>query len=65
MPPPRATESAMRRALSVWMDKGLPVAGMEVMPDGTIRILASSPEPRHPAPQTGRNSCDDLFGGAR
>ena len=30
---PRATEAAMRRALSVWQDAGLPVGRMEVTPE--------------------------------
>lgn len=44
---PRATEAAMRRALSVWQDAGLPVGRMEVTPEG--RIIITAPEVDKPA----------------
>lgn len=34
----RATEAAIRRAISAWKAAGLPVGAVEVAPDGTIRI---------------------------
>ena len=36
----RATKAEMQRALEAWIAKGLPVGGMEVLPDGTIRVTA-------------------------
>ena len=35
---PRATEAAIRRAISAWKAAGLAVGAVEVAPDGTIRI---------------------------
>ena len=40
MPAPRATEAAIRRAMSAWTKAGLQVGKLEVLPDGTISISA-------------------------
>ena len=37
---PRATDAAMRRALSAWKDAGLAIGRMEVTPEGRIIITA-------------------------
>lgn len=34
----KATEAAIRRAISAWKAAGLPVGAVEIAPDGTIRI---------------------------
>lgn len=60
----RMTEAAIRRALSAWRAAGLPVGGMEVTRDGTVRILASAPPAAQDAPDRG-NSCDGKWGGKR
>ena len=57
----RMTEAAIRRALAAWRAEGLPVGGMELAPDGTIRILASAPAGPQAAPERG-NSCDGKWG---
>lgn len=36
---PRATEAKVRRAVKGAMDAGLPIGAVEIMPDGTIRLL--------------------------
>lgn len=36
----RATKAEMARALEAWKGQGLPIGGMEILPDGTIRIIA-------------------------
>lgn len=47
MPSVRATEAQIKRALSAWKGCGLDVGGMEILPDGTIKItapVATNPE---------------------
>lgn len=57
------SEALIRRALAAWTDAGLPVGGVEVAPDGTVRILAPS-EVAALASRDQRkgNTCDELFG---
>jgi hypothetical protein len=48
----RATEAAIRRAITAWRNAGLAVGAVEVAPDGTIRITTpvdQSAEPAHRA----------------
>lgn len=58
------SEALIRRALAAWQDAGLPVGGVEVAPDGTVRILAPS-EVAAIASSRGQhgkgNTCDDIF----
>lgn len=42
---PKATEAAIRRAISAWRAAGLPVGAVEVSPDGTIRIMTPIDQP--------------------
>ncbi|WP_434612155.1 hypothetical protein [Tabrizicola sp. M-4] len=46
---PKATEAAIRRAISAWKAAGLTVGAVEVSPDGTIRI--TTPIDRAEEPQ--------------
>lgn len=39
----RLTEARIKRALAAWLAAGQQLGGLEVAPDGTIRILASAP----------------------
>lgn len=62
----RETEASVKRrtaaVLAAWREAGLPTAGVELAPDGTLRILASTPAPVQPASGRG-NSCDGRWGG--
>lgn len=40
MPSARTTKAAITRALDAWRGCGLDVGGMEILPDGTIKITA-------------------------
>lgn len=62
MPAARPTEKLISRALAAWTGAGLDVGGIEVHPDGTIRILAPGNLTAHPAPKKG-NTCDALLNG--
>lgn len=63
MPAARPTESLIRRTLAAWQAAGLDVGGVEVHPNGTVRILAPSAAAPLPSPQSGGgNTCDKLFG---
>ena len=46
---PKATEAAIRRAITAWKNAGLTVGAVEVSPDGTIRI--TTPIDRAEEPQ--------------
>lgn len=62
MPAAKPTASLIQRSLEAWMACGLPVGGVHVSPDGSVRILAPSEcEGLTSSPVEG-NSCDDLFG---
>ena len=39
----RLTEARIKRALAAWLAAGQQLGGLEVAPDGTVRILASAP----------------------
>ena len=56
------SEALIRRALAAWQGAGLPVGGVEVRPDGTVRVLAPI-EALRIASADAANSCDDAFGG--
>lgn len=61
MPAARPTERLISRALAAWTNAGLAVGGIEVRPDGSIRILA--PGEAKPVPSSAEGqSCDDIFG---
>ncbi|MBZ4690922.1 MAG: hypothetical protein JG765_2173 [Cereibacter sp.] len=50
MPAANPTKAALLRAIEAWKAAGLQIGGMEVLKDGTIRILAAmdkTPEPAH------------------
>jgi hypothetical protein len=58
------SEALIRRALAAWTDAGLPVGGVEVTPDGTVRILGLE-QAAILASARGQNAkgntCDDIF----
>lgn len=58
------SEALIRRALAAWTDAGLPVGGVEVAPDGTVRILAPAQADSLALARQGArgNSCDAVFG---
>lgn len=59
------TEALIKRALGAWQSCGLAVGGLEVMPNGTVRILAPAEVLRLASQgQAVVNSCDGLFGNA-
>lgn len=56
MPAARATKAEMSRAIDVFEAHGFVVGGMEITPDGTIRIIRAldtkgEPEQRREAPE--------------
>ena len=59
MPSVRATEAQITRALKAWRGLGLDVGGMEILPDGTIKItapVATNPESaQRPTPKKWAN----------
>ena len=61
MPAARPTEALIERTLRAWQSCGLPVGGIEVKGDGTIRVLAPS-QIRPLVSGREDNSCDVLFG---
>lgn len=46
MPIARATKAEITRAITAWKACGLVVGGLDVLPDGTIRIIAPVDKPR-------------------
>lgn len=39
MPAARPSKAAIKRAIDAWRDAGLEVGGMEITPDGMIRLM--------------------------
>jgi len=64
MPAARPTEALIERSIRAVQACGLPVHGVEVSPDGSIRILAVA-QPVAVASPAGGNTCDNLFGKQR
>jgi hypothetical protein len=64
MPTRRLTKAVIARAIAAWVEAGLTPAGVEIAPDGTLRILASPPAADKAAPGRG-NSCDGRWGAAK
>jgi hypothetical protein len=62
MPAARPTQSLIERSLAAWKAAGLEVGGMEVQPDGTIRIVAPGETAPLRSRPKGANTCDQLFG---
>lgn len=58
------TAALIRRTIKAAEQAGLEVTGVEVRPDGTLRVLASATDSAHPAPATEREKavCDEMFG---
>jgi hypothetical protein len=51
MPAARPSESVIRNALNAWRAvMGTPPGGIEIAPDGTVRILAVDAKPESPQP---------------
>lgn len=58
----RASEALIRRALIAWQEAtGREPGGVEVSPDGTVRVLASPGDSAAPSPKPRGRSCDDIF----
>lgn len=57
----RTTERLIKLAISAFQSTGLDVGAVEVIPGGGVRVLASGSVRPLPS-QSGRNTCDDLFG---
>lgn len=57
------TEALIKRSLAAWQSAGLAVAGIEVAPDGTVRILAPIDALRVASTREGveGNTCDRVF----
>lgn len=60
MPAARPTQALIERSLAAWQAAGLTVGGMEVSPDGTIRIVAPT-EAHRLSSRKGAETCDDIF----
>jgi Tfp pilus assembly PilM family ATPase len=58
------TAALIRRTIKAAEQAGLEVTGVEVRPDGTLRVLANRDDSDHPAPAAEREkaACDELFG---
>lgn len=58
------TAALIRRTIKAAEQAGLEVTGVEVRPDGTLRVLANPTDSDQPAPATQREKavCDELFG---
>jgi len=62
MSTPRSTEARISRALAAVKAHGLPVACVEVRPDGTVLVLTTPPA----QPALGEDAlCDQAFGVVR
>lgn len=57
------TAAQIRRTIKAAQDAGLEVTGVEVRPDGSLRVLASAAESSSPARATERETalCDEMF----
>lgn len=53
MPAARATKAAIKRAIDAWREAGLEVGGMEVTPDGLIRITRPVDRPEETPQSSG------------
>jgi hypothetical protein len=59
------TQAAYERALRAWVRAGSPGRGVEIAPDGTVRVLAGLPDEAVASPSVGGdggNSCDEALG---
>lgn len=62
MPAAKPTQSLIKRALEAWLECGLPVGGVHVAPDGSVKILAPGEAEGVPSRIVEGNSCDAIFG---
>lgn len=60
----RASAAVIRNAIKAAKDCGVPIGAVEVLRDGSVRILATTPEALLPSGDQEVNSCDGLFGEA-
>lgn len=60
----RASVAVIRNAIKAAKDCGVPIGAVEVLRDGSVRILATPPEALLPSGDQEVNSCDGLFGEA-
>ena len=60
----RASAAVIRNAIKAAKDCGIPIGAVEVLRDGSVRILATTPEALLPSGDQEVNSCDGLFGEA-
>lgn len=61
----RPSQAAVERAIRAWVKCGQPGRGVEVRPDGSVRVLGGEPESVAASPANGeerRNSCDEALG---
>lgn len=61
MPAARPSRRVIENAIAACKAQGLPVGGVEVTRDGTVRILASPVVGAVASDQEG-NTCDEVFG---
>lgn len=45
MPAVKVTKAEITRAIKAWVSCGFEAGGVEIAPDGTIRVLAKTAEP--------------------
>lgn len=64
MPAARPSKALIARTLEAWQAAGLAVGGLEVRPDGTLRVLAPEAIDRVASTPAAREAarCDELFG---
>jgi hypothetical protein len=62
MPAAKPTQGLIKRALEAWLECGLPVGGVHVAPDGSVKVLAPSECEGVASRAEGGNTCDDIFG---
>ena len=58
----RASIAVIRNAIQAAQDCGVPIGAVEVLRDGSVRILAIKPEALLSSPDQEVNTCDGLFG---
>lgn len=55
----RLTKAKIERVLQAWVSLGLAVGGVEVSPDGTVRVLPPLAEAKKPVHPKGPRSWDE------
>lgn len=58
----RASTAVIRNAIQAAQDRGVPIGAIEVLKDGSVRIVATPTDAGITSAVQGVNSCDSLFG---